>query len=120
MVIALEQLGINTTIITSNVIIVIGGAVLAFAISYGFASKDILHNFLASLYSKNNFQIGQKIMLQDDSVGEIVKMDNISVTLKTEEGKLIIPIHILITEKIRIIETAPQSVEEIPRKSFEE
>lgn len=112
MVIALEQLGINTTIITSNVIIIIGGAVLAFAISYGFASKDILHNFLASLYSKNNFQIGQKIILQDESVGEIIKMDNISVTLKTEEGKLVIPIHILITEKIRIVEIAPSPLEE--------
>jgi len=117
MVIALEQLGINTTIITSNVIIVIGGAVLAFAISYGFASKDILNNFLSSLYSKNNFQIGQKIILQDNSVGEIVKMDNISVTLKTEEGKLIIPINILITEKIRIIETAPNPLGEMLRRS---
>jgi hypothetical protein len=117
MVIALEQLGINTTIITSNVIIIIGGAVLAFAISYGFASKDILNNFLASLYSKNNFQIGQKIILEDGSVGEIVKMDNISVTLKTEEGKLVLPINILINEKVRIVETAPNPLGEMLRRS---
>jgi hypothetical protein len=115
-VIALEQLDIDTTIITSNVLIIIGGAVLAFAISYGFASKDILNNFLASLYSKNNFQIGQKIILEDGAVGEIVKMDNISVTLKTEEGKLILPIKTLINEKIRIIESAPNPLGEILRR----
>lgn len=115
-VIALEQLDIDTTIITSNVLIIIGGAVLAFAISYGFASKDILNNFLASLYSKNNFQIGQKIILEDGTTGEIVKMDNISVTLKIEEGKLILPIKTLINEKIRIIETAPNPLGEILRR----
>ncbi|GAB4199156.1 MAG: hypothetical protein OHK0057_14850 [Thermoflexibacter sp.] len=115
-VIALEQLDIDTTIITSNVLIIIGGAVLAFAISYGFASKDILNNFLASLYSKNNFQIGQKIILEDGAIGEIVKMDNISVTLKTEEGKLILPIKTLINEKIRIIEPAPNPLGEILRR----
>jgi hypothetical protein len=115
-VIALEQLDIDTTIITSNVLIIIGGVVLAFAISYGFASRDILNNFLASLYSKNNFQIGQKIILEDGAVGEIVKMDNISVTLKTEEGKLILPIKTLINEKIRIIESAPNPLGEILRR----
>ena len=116
MVIALEQLGINTTIITSNVIIIIGGAVLAFAISYGFASKDILNNFLASLYSKNNFQIGQKIILEDNSTGEIVKMDNISVTLKTEEGKMILPINTLINQKVRIVESSPNPLGEILKR----
>ncbi|MCU0394201.1 MAG: hypothetical protein MUE81_24085 [Thermoflexibacter sp.] len=116
-VIALEQLGIDTTIITSNVLIIIGGVVLAFAISYGLASKEILNNFLASLYSKNNFQIGQKIVLEDGAIGEIVKMDNISVTLKTEEGKLIIPIKILINEKIRILETAPNPLGEILKRT---
>jgi hypothetical protein len=116
MVIALEQLGINTTIITSNVIIIIGGAVLAFAISYGFASKDILNNFLASLYSKNNFQIGQTIILEDNSTGEIVKMDNISVTLKTEEGKMILPINTLINQKVRIVESSPNPLGEILKR----
>ncbi len=119
-VIALEQLDIDTTIITSNVLIIIGGVVLAFAISYGFASRDILNNFLASLYSKNNFQIGQKIILEDGAVGEIVKMDNISVTLKTEEGKLILPIKTLINEKIRIIESAPNPLGEILRRVEEQ
>jgi hypothetical protein len=71
---------------------------------------------LASLYSKNNFQIGQKIILEDGAVGEIVKMDNISVTLKTEEGKLILPIKTLINEKIRIIESAPNPLGEILRR----
>lgn len=44
---ALAQAKIDTRFITANISIVLAGAVLAFAIGYGFASKDVVANFLA-------------------------------------------------------------------------
>ena len=44
---ALDQIGIDTSIITSNVVLILGAILLAASISYGIASKTILSNMLA-------------------------------------------------------------------------
>lgn len=47
---ALNQAGVNTKIVTSNVNMIIGGVILAFAVAFGFGAKDILGNILIYSY----------------------------------------------------------------------
>ena len=98
---ALNQAGIDTTIITNNLTLVLGSFLLAFAIAFGFGSKDVIQSLLFSFYSKRNFEIGQHIKV-DDIKGQIESIDNICITLKTVKGKVVIPIKELVDKKVEI------------------
>ncbi|MEQ9146939.1 MAG: mechanosensitive ion channel, partial [Cytophagales bacterium] len=96
---ALNQAGIDTSIITSNVTLIVGGFLLAFAISFGLGSRDVLANILSSFYAKRNFEIGQKITVKGIS-GTIEMLDGASCVIKTAKGKTIIPSKYLLTEEV--------------------
>lgn len=100
---ALEQAGIDTTLITSNITIIIGSIFIAFAVSFGISSRDVFRNILSSFYGKNNFHVGQKIKI-NDKAGEIIQIDKMHCVLKTKDGKWIFPASKLISEEIEIIE----------------
>ncbi len=100
---AMQQGGFDTKIIWSNLLIIIGSVMLAAAISYGFASRDVLSNILASFYIRRTFYKGMTIEA-DGVQGLIVEMTNISVTLDTESGEqYVIPSKILLNSKVKII-----------------
>ncbi len=98
---ALSQASIETSLITSNLTVILGGVVMAFAIGYGFASKDTMANFLASFYSKNKVKIGDVISL-DGNKGKVVAMDSTSITLQGEGKIIVIPLKKLTSEKVEI------------------
>lgn len=97
---ALDQAGIDTAIITANISIIFGGILLAFAIAFGYSSRDIFANILSSFYVRNNFKEGQRIQI-DGIEGEIVQIDNIQTVVKMSEGELIMPTRRLTTETIK-------------------
>ncbi len=100
---ALAQAKIDTQFITANISIVLAGVVLAFAIGYGFASRDVVANFLASFYSKDKFQVGDKITIEG-MTGTILEMDNSSIVLQSESKRIIIPMSKLTTANIELHE----------------
>ena len=100
---SLDQAGVDTTLFTSNITIIIGGALLAFAIAYGFASRDILTNILASFYVRDKYKVGIKLKI-NDTKGVIENTDTLSITLLTEDKRrLVIPIKKLISEEVEIL-----------------
>lgn len=100
---ALGQAGINTSLLESSFNILIAGVALAFSIGYGFASKDILLNILSSFYSKSKFHEGQIIEVAGVK-GEIMKIDNTTLVIKTENAQTIFPLKILQSEKVTIFD----------------
>lgn len=102
---ALDQIGIDTTIITSNIVLILGAVLLSASISYGFASKDILSNMLASFFSQKTFKVGQHIRI-DGIEGEIINIDSIVITLQTHTDKVVIPTRELITQRVHITKEA--------------
>jgi small-conductance mechanosensitive channel len=98
---AMGQAAIETSLITSNLTVILGGVVLAFSIGYGFASKDTMANFLASFYSKNKVRVGDVISL-DGSRGRVIAMDSTSITLQGEGKIIVIPLKKLTSEKVEI------------------
>lgn len=101
---ALDQAGVNTDIITSNMLVVVGSVMLAASIAYGFASRDVLTNILAGYFSRRSVSVGQLIEV-DGMRGRITKMTSLSVTLRISPGEtIILPSRTLITHPIRVIE----------------
>lgn len=100
---ALTQAKINTDFIKQNLSIVLGGIVLAFSIGYGFASRAIMANFLASFYSKERYKIGDNLKI-GDAQGIVSQVDSTTLTLKTAENKkIIIPLSKLTTEIVEVL-----------------
>ncbi len=104
--ITLAQAGIDTEFIQDNLSIILAGVVLAFALGYGFASRQLVANFLSSLYNKEKIHIGDVIGI-DGVKGRVIQIESDSFTLLAEDKKIIIPLSKLTSEKIEIFETVP-------------
>lgn len=100
---ALGQAGINTELLESSFNLIIGGIILAFSVGYGFASRDVLANLLASFYNTNRFQLGQTIQI-DEIKGKIVHIDNTSITLQTGDSQTVFPLQVIQSKKITVFD----------------
>ena len=100
---ALEQARVDTRILSTNLLIIISSVMLAAAISYGFASRDVLSNILAGFFNKRTFLKGMTIEV-DGVRGVIMEVTNISITLQVSENeRIVIPSQILLNNKVKII-----------------
>ncbi len=108
--IALSQAKIDTEFIQDNLSIILAGVVLAFAIGYGFASRQIVANFLSSLYNKEKIKIGDMIGIEGVK-GEVIEIDNSTFTILSENKKIIIPLSKLSSENIEIYKRAENAPE---------
>ncbi|MGM0545752.1 MAG: mechanosensitive ion channel family protein [Bacteroidota bacterium] len=100
---ALEQAGIDTAIITTNISIILGGILLAFAIGFGYSSRELLANALSSFYVKDTFSVGQTIKI-DGMVGKISHISHIKTIIRTDRGEFIIPTKRLLTENVERVD----------------
>ena len=101
---ALAQIGINTELLESSFIIIFGGIVVAFAIGYGLASKDVLSNIIASFYSKKKYNVGQ-IVKVDGIKGEIIEIDNLSLVIKTDDARVVLPLRYFQSQRVEIFKS---------------
>ncbi|MBL7815783.1 MAG: mechanosensitive ion channel [Saprospiraceae bacterium] len=100
---ALEQAKVDTRLLSTNLLMIIGAILLAASISYGFASREVLSNILAGFFNKRNFHKGMTIEI-DGIRGVIVEMSNVAVTIQVSDSeRVVIPSHQLMTSKVKII-----------------
>jgi hypothetical protein len=99
---ALNMAGVDTTLITSNIVVVLGGMLLAFCIAYGFAAREILTNILSSYYGKDRFKPGMRVRIGQDE-GVIEKIDSISIYIRTGEKLVLLPTKQLVGERIEVL-----------------
>jgi small-conductance mechanosensitive channel len=98
---ALPQAEFEVGFLKDNLTIIFGGIVFAFAIGYGFASRNIMSNLLAGLYSRNKFNIGDDVKI-DGTRGTIIELDNTSLTLETSDRRVVIPLNNVTTDKVEV------------------
>jgi hypothetical protein len=98
---ALGQANIDTQFLSTNLSIIIAGGVLAFSIGYGLASKDTVANYLASRFYKDKLKVGDRIEV-DDLKGIIIKLESDSMIIEHDEGTTLLPLHIIMKNKVKI------------------
>ena len=102
---AMNQAGIDTSIISNNLLLILGAVMAAAAISYGIASKDILANILAGHFGKNIYPPGAIIEFEGNQ-GKVVQASSVNLTIQQDDGDLVvIPFHKLMSQNVRIITT---------------
>ena len=98
---ALDQAGVDTSVIKSHLMLIIGSVLAAFTIAFGLGSRDIIKRLLFGYYSRKNFEIGQTIQFEEVE-GVITSIDNICMTVITPDGKVVLPIDDVVNSKIKI------------------
>lgn len=102
---SLKQAGMDTSIITSNMLLILSAILLSASISYGFASKDILSNILAGYVGRDTYRKGTTLEV-DGIRGEVIDSGSIGLTLRQSNGdKVIIPASTLLKHTVKIIES---------------
>jgi hypothetical protein len=99
---ALNQADIDTTVVTNNVTIILGAFLLAISIAFGLGSKEVVGDLLRTFYTRKNYELGDHIKL-DGTEGTVEAIDNISMTLSTAKGKIILPIKDVVESKVEIL-----------------
>jgi small-conductance mechanosensitive channel len=98
---AMNQAGIDTTVVTNNVTIILGAFLLAVAIGFGLGSREVIRDLLRTFYTRKNYELGDQVKINQIE-GTVEAIDNISMTLKTEKGKIIIPIKDVVESQVEI------------------
>lgn len=99
---ALDQAGVDTSIIKSNLTLIIGAILFAFTLAFGLGARDAVARLLFGYYSRKNIEIGKRVKI-DGVEGVVVAIDNICMTVATVEGKIILPIKHVVDSKIEVI-----------------
>lgn len=99
---ALDQAGVDTSVIKSNLTLVIGSVLLAFTIAFGLGSRGAVERLLFGYYSRKNFEIGQRIKTNNVE-GVIISIDNICMVISTNNGRVVLPIKDVVDNKIEVI-----------------
>jgi len=100
-ILAIAQADINTAFLEQNLSIIIAGIVVAFAIGYGLASKDMVANFLGSFYTQGKINVGDTITVEDVT-GIVKDIDRNSLVLEAEGKEIIIPLSLIMKQKFEI------------------
>lgn len=98
-IVALSQANIDTAFLARNLSIIIGGVVVAFSLGYGLASKDVMANFVSSIYNKDLFSIGDKITIEGVT-GTVSEVTKSSVVIETENSTVRFPLSKAVSGKI--------------------
>lgn len=99
---ALNQIGVETDMISNNISYFIGAALIAVTIAIGLGSRDIVYRLILGFYTKKNLEIGMKIQI-GDQIGTIESIDNICLVLKTDQEKIIFPIKRVNNSEVKIL-----------------
>ena len=89
-VLALDLLRVNSTILVTLLGIVFGAFLFGAAFAFGLGARTTVGNILASHYLSQNYRVGQTIKVRDVT-GRIVDIKPSGVVLDAPEGRVLVP-----------------------------
>jgi small-conductance mechanosensitive channel len=89
-VVAIGQVGIDSTFIIIVISIFLATTLGGLALSFGLGARATVSNILASHYQLHNYKVGQRIRIGAFE-GRIVEVNNVAVLLDTPEGRVLVP-----------------------------
>lgn len=88
--VAVDQLGLEISMLTTVLLIVLGAFVFGAALAFGLGGRDWVSNVLSAHYVGRLYQVGQRIRVGQWQ-GRIVRITETVVILETADGELAIP-----------------------------
>lgn len=89
-VIAIDQVGVDISFLTSLTYIILASLLLGAAMAFGIGAKTSVSNILASYYISRTYSEGNYVRIGEIE-GRIIKITSTSVYLESKEGQIVIP-----------------------------
>jgi small-conductance mechanosensitive channel len=106
-ILALGQLGIETTLLTTVTVVLITAIALALALAFGIGSRDVARNIMAGMHAKESFTIGQALKVGDIS-GRVVSVGTVKTVIETGDGLVSLPNTTLIDQEVTLVPDGPE------------
>lgn len=87
---ALSQTGIDTSLLSANIYILLGALALAFALSFGWGAKDVVSDLLKNYYNRSNINVGDEVEFEKET-GIIERVSKTTVVLNIQGELKVIP-----------------------------
>ncbi len=89
-IIALDQIGIEISLLIDIIDIILASLLFGAALAFGLGAKEAINNILASYYIRKRYKEGDEIQI-DDVRGVILKIEATNVIIDNEIGQVSIP-----------------------------
>ena len=97
---AAGQLGVDVSVISSLIMVLVGGVLLSAALAFGLGARVSVSNILASHYLRKTFSEGEYVQIEGHR-GRIIQMTATAVILESDEGRVVVPANVF-NERITI------------------
>jgi hypothetical protein len=87
---AINELGIDTSLLNQIIVLVVAGLIAGAALSFGIGSRSAVRNLIASHYIQPIVRMGEKIQV-GSYFGTVTAVTPMVVVLDTERGRVVIP-----------------------------
>ncbi len=92
LLIGIDLIGIDISLLESLVMIVIGALFLGISLSFGLGSQSSVKNILASYYLQKVYKKGDRVRIENYE-GRILEITPLAVILEGAEGQICMPAH---------------------------
>ena len=96
-VVAIDELGIDTTFVAVIVGIVTGATLFGAALALGLGSGPSVANLLAAYHVQRNYRVGQTVRVAG-VVGRILEIGDTSIIVENDDGRVCVPARRFIEE----------------------
>ena len=90
LVTAINELGIDTSLLNQIIVLVAAGLIAGAALSFGFGSRSAVGNLIAAHYLHPIIRIGEQIQV-GPHFGTVTSVTPMVVVLETERGRVVVP-----------------------------
>jgi len=100
-ILALDELGVQTTILTTIIIVTVAAVALGLALAFGLGNQQLAHGIMAGFHAREEFNVGQTLTVGDHT-GRLVRIGATKALLETSEGQISVPNVVLLNEVVRL------------------
>jgi small-conductance mechanosensitive channel len=100
-ILALDELGVQTTILTTIIIVTVAAIAFGLALAFGLGNRQLAHSIMAGFHAREEFNPGQ-ILSVGDHTGRLVRIGATKALLETEDGQISLPNIALLNEVVRL------------------
>lgn len=100
-ILTLGQLGVETTLLTTATLALIGATALALAVAFGFGSRELARNIMAGFHARDEFSPGQHLSVRGHE-GVLARIGSVKTVLETTAGRVSLPNHALTEEEVLV------------------
>jgi len=101
-VLALEQLGVETTLLVTVATALIAALSIALAVAFGWGSRELARNIMAGFHAREEFIVGQTLVVRGHE-GRLIGIGAIRSRVETEAGVVSLPNSVLTEEEVCIL-----------------